>query len=107
MAWPSLWRSRTGWGFATVYLVAALFLFHYAMTCHDWMCDLAAVPVFFPGGLIPWLPFSGRFDYVPDPMRRWAFVIPAVLLNLGIYYLIGFAIGAGGRKLYRRLFGRN
>lgn len=94
-----LWRSRSGWFLAGIYMVAAIILFHEAMTCTSMFCDLVAMPVFLPAGWIYWLPFSGALNYVADPMRRWEFVIPVTATNAVIYYFLGFAIASGIRKL--------
>jgi len=80
-------------------MVAAIILFHEAMTCTSMFCDLVAMPVFLPAGWIYWLPFSGALNYVADPMRRWEFVIPVTATNAVIYYFLGFAIASGIRKL--------
>lgn len=93
------WRSRSGWCLAALYLAAAGILFSRAMTCASMLCDLVAMPVFLPAGWLYWLPFSGSLNYVADPMRRWEFVIPAIITNAAIYYFAGFAIASGIRRL--------
>ncbi len=94
--------SKTGLCLATLYASAAAILFHNAMTCTGWVCDFVAFPVFLPAGEIYWWPFSGKLDYVPDPMRRWEFVIPAAITNIVIYYGVGSLIGGGFRRLFQR-----
>jgi hypothetical protein len=87
---------------SALYAIAAGFLFHEAMTCGDWMCDFVAFPAWLPAGYIYWLPFSGPLGYIPDPMRRWAFVVPTVVTNAVAYYFIGFALGVAFRELRKR-----
>lgn len=97
----TIWRSRSGWTLALLYLVAAIILFHQAMACMTMFCDSAALPVFLPAGWLYWLPFSGSLNYVADPMRHWQFVIPAAVTNAIVYYFVGLAIGQVFNSLSR------
>ena len=92
--------SQTGLSFVLAYVAIAAYMFHDAMTCIGWVCDLGAIFVFPPAGEIYWWPFSGQ---VPNPMRRWEFVIPAALTNMVIYYFLGNVVGAVLRKLSTRI----
>ncbi len=97
-------RSKTGLVFAGLYVIAATAMFFVALTCSsDWMCDLIALPAFVPAGYLYWLPFSGQFNYIPDPVRRWEFIIPALITNAALYYLAGSA----AELLFKRLFNRS
>lgn len=71
------------------------------MTCVGMLCDLVAFAVFLPAGYIYWLPFSGQLNYVPDPMREWKFVIPAVITNLVFYYFLGYVVSAAFREVFQ------
>jgi hypothetical protein len=98
--------SRTGWVFLVAYLVLAGYLFHEALTCSDWVCDLVALPAAFPLGiLIAWL-YDG-IDYLfvlphltGGLLHRWHFILPTVLANAVFYFWAGRQI----EKLLRRLF---
>ncbi len=96
-------RSKTGRLLAALYAVAAVALFHEAMTCGVMLCDLVAIYVFLPLGYLVWLPWSGQMNYVANPMVRWEFVIPAVLGNLLFYYFIGATCACLWRKVCARL----
>jgi hypothetical protein len=88
-----MWQSTTGWCFATVYLIAALFLFWDGFTCVGMLCDLPAVFVFAPAGLAYYVAANFVFGYIIDPFREWGLIIPSVLTNVILYYCVGYSIG--------------
>jgi hypothetical protein len=95
-----LWSSKLGWCLALAYLALALGLFYVAMTCGGMLCDLAAWPVFVPSGayyyiLYEWLDQWYLFGYSGSPFRAPWLVVPSVITNAGLYYLVGYAIGVG------------
>jgi len=99
--------SKAGLLFAGLYAIGAAILFRESLTCATWMCDLVALPVFLPAGYIFWAPFSGPVDYIPDPLDRWIFVVPAALTNLVLYYYVGYGLGAAIGALRRTLKSRS
>ena len=99
------WKSRIGCVLLTAYFILAVYLFHQALTCKGWVCDLVALPAAFPLGFpIAWL-FDG-IDYLfvlPDLtsglLRKWYFILPTVLANAIFYFWAGWQL----EKLVRRL----
>lgn len=95
----AFWQSRIGWIFLILYLVLAGVLFHEALTCSGWVCDLAAIPAIIPLGFpIGWLidAIDTMFaipGHVPTfHMRNWYFIIPTVAANGMLYYWIGWLL---------------
>lgn len=90
------------------YLILAGFLFHDALTCVGWVCDLVALPVVLPLGFpIAWL-FDG-IDYLfvlPDLttglLRKWRFILPTVLGNAVFYFWAGWQLEKLVTRLHRR-----
>lgn len=102
-------KSRTGWAFAVAYLILAGFLFHQALTCRDWVCDLVALPVAIPLGFpIAWL--IDRIDFfvqIPghvrgSPLRNWYFILPTVSANAIFYFWAGRLLETSASRLLRR-----
>jgi hypothetical protein len=87
------WRSKTGWIFVAIYLVAAFFLFRDALTCGGMLCDLPAIFVFLPAGEVYYVVSNFLFGYDPGPFREWRFIIPSVLTNVVLYYFLGRLMG--------------
>ncbi len=94
------WGSKLGWTLALVYLAVALGLFSVALTCAGMLCELAAWPVFLPTGAYYYLAYEWLdqwyvFGDVAAPFREPWLVVPSVITNAGLYYLVGVAIGIG------------
>jgi hypothetical protein len=93
-----LW-SVIGTVLALLYLSATMMLYREANRhVGIWLPDLELVFAFLPAGMIFWWPFSGRFrrfglPHICNPMRRWEFIIPTVLTNTALYYLLGYLVG--------------
>lgn len=100
------WKSRIGWAFVAAYLILASLLFHQALTCTGWVCDLVALPVVFPLGFpISWLT-DWVHAYLPIPghtpsfhLRNWYFILPTASANALFYYWVGRQL----QKLRNRL----
>ncbi len=103
------WQSWTGWAFMATYLILAGFLFHQALSCRGWVCDLVALPAAFPFGfpvawLIDWIDYMFRIPgHTPTfHFSNWYFIIPTVLINAVFYYWIGKQLEALLKHLLRR-----
>lgn len=88
-------KSPTACLLLAVYLALACLLFHEALTCTGWACDLVALPVALPLGLpLAWL-FNGldSLFILPDLsaglMRKWHFILPTVAANAVFYFWVG------------------
>ena len=100
--------SRTGLVLAAVYLLFAALLFHEALTCVGWVCDLVSLPVVLPFGWpIAWLT-DQLHGIVPIPghtvtahLRNWYFILPTALANVLFYYWLGRQIERLVRRLLR------
>lgn len=92
------WSSKLGWCLASAYVALALYLFYVAMTCGGMFCDLVAWPVFLPSGayyyiLYEWLDQWYVFGFIGSPIRAPWLVLPSIITNAGLYYLVGYATG--------------
>ena len=93
------WRSKTGWGFAIIYAVAAAVLFTKAFTCQFTFCAFIDLPVFAPAGALYYWVYDLLVEnrivpgYIPNPEVTWGFVIPAVVANVLLYYYVGRCVG--------------
>ena len=103
------WKSRTGWAFVTAYLILAGLLFHQALTCTGWVCDLVALPVAFPLGFpIAWLiDWIHSLFVIPGHtssfhLRNWYFILPTVLANAIFYYWAGRQLEKSANRLLQR-----
>lgn len=101
--------SRAGLVLAAVYLLLATLLFHEALTCVGWVCDLVSLPVVLPFGWpIAWLtdrlhgifPIPGHT--VTAHLRNWYFILPTALANTLFYYWLGRQLERLVRRLLRR-----
>lgn len=108
------WSSKAGWAFLVAYLVLAAVLFHEALTCTGWVCDLAAIPAMVPLGFpIAWITdgldrifvFPG---HVPSfHLRNWYFILPTVVANSLFYFWLGRQAGRLFGWLSRRVASRS
>lgn len=102
-------KSRTGWVLLVAYLILAAYLFHEALTCRDWVCDLVALPAVFPLGFgIVWLLQGLDYLFVLPPeltqglLRKWPFILSTVLINAMFYFCAGWQLEKLLRRLRRR-----
>lgn len=107
-------KSRTGWVLLFVYLILAAYLFHEALTCRDWVCDLVALPAVFPlGFVIIWLLQGVDYVFVLPPeltqglLRKWPFILSTVLINAMFYFWAGWQLEQLMRWVHRRAFKEN
>jgi hypothetical protein len=106
--WPVQGMSKGGSCLSLVYIIAAILLFHDAMTCGGLLCDLSALLVWLPAGILyftaynlldKWFVF-GDIGATAAPARQWLFIIPTVITNAVIYYFIGYGISAALTKVF-------
>ena len=87
-----MWKSKAGWTLAAIYLVLSLVLLYRALHCRDdFFCGITAIPMLIPAGLVYLLAFS-EYLSSPPPLQ-WPLIIPTLITNTYIYYLIGRWIG--------------
>lgn len=103
---PSPFRSRLAWTFSALYLLAAAVIFREALTCTTIACDLVAIPVALPTGLVlsPLLDWIHFFLPIPtyDPsnsLRDPLFIGLVVTANTLFYFGAGVLLS---RWIYRR-----
>lgn len=89
-----IWRSKIGVAAALLYLLAATAIyFHALVLCtDDFFCGVEAIPAAAPFGLL-FAPLLS--NYVPSPpVLQWAVILPTVLCNAVLYYLLGVLVTA-------------
>ena len=85
-------RAKAGVGAAILYLLASTAIyFHALVICtDDFFCGLETIPAAMPFGLL-FAPLLSK--YVPSPaVLHWAVILPTVLCNTGLYYLLGVLV---------------
>jgi hypothetical protein len=90
-------KSKAGWTLATIYLVVSLLALYRALHCSDdFFCGIAAIPMLIPAGVVYLLLFS---DYLTSPaILQWPLIVPTLVTNAGLYYLLGRWIGRIARR---------
>ena len=85
-------KSKAGWTLAAIYLIFSLALLYRALHCSDdFFCGIVAIPVLIPAGLIYLLLLA---DHVSSPaILQWPVIVPSLLTNAALYYLLGRWIG--------------
>lgn len=89
-----IWRSKIGVAAALLYLLAATAIyFHALVLCtDDFFCGVEAIPAATPFGLF-FAPLLS--NYVPSPpVLQWEVILPTVLCNAALYYLLGVLVTA-------------
>ena len=94
-------KSRVGLALATIYLVVSVALLFAAMHCRDdFFCGITAIPVLIPAGVVYLLLFS---EYLANPpILQWPLLIPTLMTNAVLYYLIGRLVGRQIDKIKQR-----
>ena len=87
-------RSKAGVRAAILYLLASTAIYFHALVicADDFFCGVEAIPAAMPFGLL-FAPLLSK--YVPSPaVLQWAVILPTVLCNAGLYYLLGVFVTA-------------
>jgi hypothetical protein len=87
-----IWRSKSAVAAAALYLLVSIAIyFHAIVICTDgFFCGLETIPAAVPFGLLFAPLLSG---YVPSPaILQWAVMLPTVLCNAALYYLLGVLV---------------
>jgi hypothetical protein len=93
-----IWTSKIGLGAALLYLLVATAIYYHALiVCTDgFFCGVEAIPAATPFGLL-FAPLLS--DHVPSPaVLQWAVILPTVVCNAALYYLLGVLVTAFRKK---------
>lgn len=90
-------KSKAGWTLAAIYLAVALLSLARALDCREgFFCGIAAIPMLVPAGIVYLLLLA---DHLRSPaILQWPLIVPTLLTNAALYYLLGRWIGRIARR---------
>ena len=98
-------KSRAGWTLAVAYVVLSLWLLFRAWRCtDDFLCGAIAWPMLTPAGFVYLWLYGDRL--ASPAVLQWPLVLPTLLTNAALFYLLGGLLARLWQWRSRRRDGR-